>query len=187
MSDGPAEREAPADPEHLGARFVAGDEQALEALCRIWQGKVFRWVSRIVRDRGAAEEITAEAFWRAYRGRARFDPSRSFGAWIRRIATNAALDHLRRARPVIDERTTLADIPATDALPGRETRDQITVALARLSPKLRIVVMLGLIEDRPYAEIADALELSVATVKTRMSRATLGLRRELERLGVRRD
>src|SRR5580765_6634380 len=186
MSDGPAEREAPADPEHLGARFVAGDEQAFEALFRVWQGEVFRWVSRIVRDRGAAEEITAEAFWRAFRGRARFDPSRSFGAWIRRIATNAALDHLRRAQPVIDARAAVVDIAAADALPGRETRDEIAVALARLSPKLRIVVVLGLIEDRPYAEIADALEISVATVKTRMSRAMRALRRELERLGVRR-
>jgi RNA polymerase sigma factor (sigma-70 family) len=185
MRDGLAEREAPADPEHLGARFVAGDERAFEALFRVWQGEVFRWVLRIVRDRGVAEEITAEAFWRAYRSRARFDPSRSFGAWMRRIATNAALDHLRRARPAIDDRARLVDIPGVDPLPGRETRDQVAAALGHLSPKLRVVVMLGLIEDRPYAEIADALEISVATVKTRMSRAMRGMRRELERRGVR--
>lgn len=185
MSDGPAEREAPADPEHLGTRFVSGDEQAFEALFRIWEREVLRWVSRIVRDRGAAEEITAEAFWRAYRGRARFDPSRSFGAWMRRIATNAALDHLRRARPVIDARASLIDIPAADVSPERDASQQIAVALGRLSPKLRVVVMLGLVEDRPYAEIADALEVSVATVKTRMSRAIRRLRRELDKLGVR--
>jgi RNA polymerase sigma factor (sigma-70 family) len=185
MNDGPADRSASADPEQLAIRFVAGDEQAFEALFRLWQTDVFRWVSRIVRDRGAAEEITAEAFWRAYRGRARFDPARSFGAWIRRIASNAAIDHLRRAPVAIDDRARAIDLRAADPLPGREARDQIAVALGRLSPKLRVVVTLGLIEDRPYAEIADALEISVATVKTRMSRATRRLRHELDMLGVR--
>ena len=50
------------------------------------------------RDGSAADDVLVEAFWRAYRARARFDPSRSFGAWMRRIATNAALDHVRAAR-----------------------------------------------------------------------------------------
>jgi RNA polymerase sigma factor (sigma-70 family) len=185
MSDGPAERDAPVDAQELKVRFVAGDQKAFEGLFRAWQADVFRWVSRIVRDRGVAEEVTAEAFWRAYRGRAGFDASRSFGAWMRRIATNVALDHLRRARPDIDARVAPADIPAADVSAGRETRDSVAVALRRLSPKLRVVVTLALIEDRPYAEIADALAISVPTVKVRMSRAIRALRRELERLGVR--
>jgi RNA polymerase sigma-70 factor (ECF subfamily) len=53
---------------------------------------------RIVREPGDAEDVLVETFWRAYRARARFDPSRSFGAWIRRIATNAALAQLRSMR-----------------------------------------------------------------------------------------
>ena len=185
MSEEPAERDAPQDPGDLEVQFVAGDQQAFEALFRTWQGEVLRWVRRIVRDRGSAEDVTAEAFWRAYSARARFDASRSFGAWMRRIATNAALDHLRRARRDGDRRVASTDIPGADVSIGRETRDSVRVAVDRLSPKLRIVVILALIEDRPHAEIADALAISVPAVKMRMSRATRALRRELERLGVR--
>ena len=67
-------------------RFAAGDLVAFEALFRQFQGPVFGWIMRIVRDRGAAEELTVETFWRAWNARARFDPQREFGAWARRIA-----------------------------------------------------------------------------------------------------
>src|SRR5580765_8007549 len=74
-------------------RFVQGDQTAFETLFRKFEADVYRWIMRIVRDRSASDDVLVEAFWRAYRGRARFDASRSFGAWLRRIATNAALDH----------------------------------------------------------------------------------------------
>ena len=83
-------------------RFSTGDADAFETLFRKFEREVYRWVNRIVREPSDAEDVVVEAFWRAHRGCARFDPARSFGAWIRRIATNAALDHLRatRTRPV---------------------------------------------------------------------------------------
>ena len=74
-------------------RFVQGDQDAFEWLFRQFEGEVHRWIVRIVRDTSAADDVLVETFWRAYRGRARYDASRAFGAWIRRIATNAALDH----------------------------------------------------------------------------------------------
>ena len=83
--------------EDLLERFVQGDHQAFESLFRLFEVEVYRWSLRIVRDAATAEDVVVEAFWRAYRGRARFDSSRSFGAWMRRIATNVALDHLRAA------------------------------------------------------------------------------------------
>src|SRR5881227_1750662 len=88
-------------------RFAQGDVVAFEALFREFQGPVYGWIMRIVRDRGAAEELTVETFWRAWNARARFDPQREFGAWARRIASNLALNHLRSvgagfSRPVID-------------------------------------------------------------------------------------
>ena len=79
-------------------RFVHGDQDAFAALFRQFEVEVYCWILRIVRDASAADEALVEAFWRAYRARARFDPSRSFGAWMRRIATNVALDYLRAAR-----------------------------------------------------------------------------------------
>ena len=79
-------------------RFTQGDRQAFEALFRQFEREVYRWIVRIVREPTAAEDALIEAFWRAYRGRARFDPSRSFGAWMRRIATHTAIDQLNAAR-----------------------------------------------------------------------------------------
>jgi RNA polymerase sigma-70 factor (ECF subfamily) len=165
-------------------RFVAGDPDAFERLFRQLSGEVHRWILRIVRDPSAADDVLVEAFWRAYRGRARFDPSRSFGAWLRRIATNAALDELRAARKRsgwgrADDRT-----PAP-AGPDGATAESITLAFRALPPKLQLVASLALVEGLPYAEIADALSLPVGTVKSRVSRASEALRRELTRMGIR--
>src|SRR5688572_11193189 len=82
----------------LLARFVHGDRDAFERIFGQYEHEVYRWILRIVGERSAAEDALVEAFWRAYRSRARFDPSRSFGAWMRRIATNAALDQVKAAQ-----------------------------------------------------------------------------------------
>jgi DNA-directed RNA polymerase specialized sigma subunit, sigma24 homolog len=85
-------------PRDLLERFVRGDDQAFESLFRLFEREVYRWILRIVRDPSAAEDALVDAFWRAHRARARFDPSRSFGAWMRRIATNSALAQIAVAR-----------------------------------------------------------------------------------------
>ena len=80
-------------------RFAAGDLEAFESLFRKYQGEVYRWIMRFVRNSATAEDLTVETFWRMYRARAQFDLSKgNCGPWLRRIATNAALDHLRRSR-----------------------------------------------------------------------------------------
>lgn len=166
-------------------RFTAGDLDAFEALFREHQAEVYRWVVRIVRDPAVADELVVEAFWRAYRAHARFDARRSFGAWLRRISTNAALDHLRRRR---------AEIPLPEDLPGprppdaalsRETAGQIRRAMAGLPPKLRIVVLLSLVEEEPLERVAEALGISPAAAKMRLYRGVRLLRKKLERMGVR--
>ena len=165
-------------------RFVHGDPAAFESLFRQFEVEVFRWIVRIVRDASSAEDVLVEAFMRAYRGRARFDPSRSFGAWMRRIATNAALDQLRTARKEAGWSATDDHTPAPVGS-GRDLGDSIAFAFRRLPPKLQIVATLALVEEQPYAEIADALDLPVGTVKSRVFRAIRTLRRELADLGIR--
>ena len=76
------------------ARRQRGVRIAIQA----FEVEVYRWILSIVRDPGTAEDAVVGTFWRVYRGRARFDSSRSFGAWIRRIGTNAARDQLRAVR-----------------------------------------------------------------------------------------
>jgi RNA polymerase sigma-70 factor (ECF subfamily) len=165
-------------------RFVHGDRDAFELLFRQFEAEVYRWILRIVRDPSAAEDVLVDAFWRAFRGRARFDPTRSFGAWMRRIATHAAYDHLKSVR-----RRPVGNLPSGEiaALAGADVGLGEAVALAfdALPPKLKVVATLALIEERPYAEIADALDLPVGTIKSRVFRAVRALREELARLGVR--
>ena len=165
-------------------RFAAGDLEAFEALFRQHQREVYAWTVRIVRDSGIAEDLTVETFWRIYRSRARFDPAGNFRAWARRIATNVALDHLRHAR----KETELAqDYPAEvcgDPAVRGELRWQIRQAFVDLPAKYRVVATLALIEEEPYAEIAEALSISAALVKIRVFRAVRMLRKKLNSLGV---
>ncbi len=166
-------------------RFVQGESEAFEAVYRHYAGEVRRWVLRIVRDRDAADDVLVEAFWRAYRGRARFDSSRSFGAWMRRIATNASLDHLqtlrRRTKASAAMRATGPTVEAND----HALHQAIALAFRRLPPRLQVAATLALVEGQPYAEIAEALDVPVGTVKSRVFRATRALRKELKRLGIR--
>jgi RNA polymerase sigma-70 factor (ECF subfamily) len=165
-------------------RFSAGDLDAFEALFRQHQRQVYAWIVRIVRDSGIAEDLTVETFWRIYRSRARFDPAGNFGAWAYRIATNAALDHLRKSRREIE---LPADLPADscpDTAVQHEARDRIRKAFAQLPPKYRLVATLALIEDEPYERIAGAAGISVSLVKVRVFRAVRLLRKELSSLGI---
>ena len=169
-------------------RFARGDREAFEALFRQFEREVYRWILRIVREPTAAEDALVETFWRAYRGHARFDPSRSFGAWMRRIATNTAIDQLnagRRRNWIPLDAVTAGRVPRStgamrDGPDDFELRDAIRRAFVALPPKLRIVATLALIEGVPHAEIADAIGVSIGTVKSRLFRATRKLRKDLE-------
>src|SRR6059036_2745044 len=101
-------------------RFASGDLEAFEALFRQHQKEVYAWIVRIVRDIGIAEDLTVETFWRIYKARSRFQPQGNFRAWARRIATNAAFDHLRHSHRATD---LPEDLPrANDADPQSAAR-----------------------------------------------------------------
>ena len=164
--------------------FAQGELEAFETLFRQFQREVYGWIIRIVRDPGIAEDLTVETFWRIYQARSRFDPARSFGAWARRIATNAAFDYLKTVRPeVILTENHGQEMPPDPAV-QTDTRDRIEQAFAHLPAKLRIVATLALIEEQPYQEIAGALGISTGAVKSRVFRAVRLLRRTLKRMGV---
>ncbi len=132
-----------------------------------------------------AEELTVETFWRIYRARSRFDPSRDFGPWCRRIATNLALGHLKslRRQPAAAPKRWV-EAPAANAELLRDPDPRIEQAFRRLSPRLQLTATLALIEEKPYQEIADALGTSIGTVKSRVFRSIRLLRKYLRRLGI---
>jgi RNA polymerase sigma factor (sigma-70 family) len=163
-------------------RFTRGDLEAFEQLFREFHREVYGWLVRLTRDPGAAEDLTVDVFWRMYRAHARFDATRSFGAWARRIASNAALDHLRHARR---ERTP-GPPPATSTSESAARRDRdlrVERAFSTLPPKLRLVAQLALVDEMPQEEIASALGISRSAVKSRAARALKALRAALQHEG----
>lgn len=169
--------------------FRQGDLDAFETLFRLHQRAVYGWILRMVRNPGAAEELTAETFWRIYRAHARFDPARGFAGWARRIAAHAALDWMRARRTegqLTEELVTEPAAPAaSDAAVAAETRRKTALAFERLPPKLRIAAVLAVAEEQPQREVAEALGISVAAVKVRVFRALRLLRKDLEKQGIR--
>lgn len=165
-------------------RFAEGDPEAFALLFQQYHRDVYRWIARIVRDPGAAEDLTVETFWRIHRSHARFAAEGNFPAWARRIATNAAIDYLRQARredPLPDD---LSAACKPDHLVTAETRRAIHGAIATLPSRLRVVILLAFIEEEPYSQIADALGVSENAVKVRVFRAVRLLRKKLQQAGV---
>src|SRR5688572_30239654 len=129
------------------AREAPGEaEAAFEALYRSSRDDVFAYVCGLLRDRGAAEDVTAQAFERAYRRRSTFNPKRgSHRAWLFGIARNAALDELRRRSRHAELVTEPEDV---DAISGEEAaeaavrRTTIRKAMAQLSARERELVAL---------------------------------------------
>jgi RNA polymerase sigma-70 factor (ECF subfamily) len=160
-------------------RFAAGDLEAFEALFRSHQKEVYFWIVRIVRDHGIAEDLTVETFWRIHKSRARFKPDGNFRAWARRIATNAAFDHLRSNRPELGLSQDYPGPENTDSAVRCETRARIRNAFVQLPAKYRLVATLALIEEEPYNNIAEALGISISLVKIRVFRAVRMLRKKL--------
>jgi RNA polymerase sigma-70 factor (ECF subfamily) len=166
-------------------RFAAGDLDAFESLFRQYQGEVFRWIMRIVRNKETAEDLTVETFWRMHRAHAQFDVAKgNCGAWLRRIAMNAAIDHLRRSRqeiPLPDDLAAPAQQPPAEQL---ELRREILRAINELSPRIRAVILLALVEEEPYESIAQALGISENAVKVRVFRGVRILRKTLSQAGA---
>ncbi len=162
-------------------RFVQGDLDAFETVFRQLQHEVYGWIVRIVRDPAAAEDLTIETFWRIYRARARFEPGRGLAPWARRVAIHVAFSHLKAARPEV---SLTIDLPQISHAPDEDVHAAIRTAFAGLPSRLQGVAALALIEEKPYAEIARAVGMSPAAVKSRVFRAVRLLRKKLRRLGV---
>jgi RNA polymerase sigma-70 factor (ECF subfamily) len=176
------------EPSDVLNRFRQGDLDAFETLFRQHQRQIYAWILRIVRDPGAAEDLTIESFWRIHRAHTRFEPAQGFEGWARRIATHAAFDWLRtrRDKNEVDANgcAELAAPATSDPALTAEIRMNTALAFGRLPPKLRIAAALAVIEEQPHKEVASALGISVAAVKLRVFRALRLLRRDLQQQGI---
>jgi len=180
----------PASPDPIEADLIrkarGGNLFAFEEMVKRYQRRVYGVARRIVQRHDVADDVTQEAFLRGYQALASFDVERPFGPWICRIAANLAVNHVRspRAREQelpeghLETRSNASD-PLRDVLEN-EAQSVLQQALAGLPPDQRAVLVLRVVEDLSYREIADALQLEMGTVMSRLSRAREKLRRALE-------
>ncbi|TMK72615.1 MAG: sigma-70 family RNA polymerase sigma factor [Actinobacteria bacterium] len=158
----------------------SGVDTAFEELYRSSRDDVYAYVAGLLRDRSAAEDVTAQAFERAYRRRRTFNPGRgSRRAWLFGIARNAALDELRRRR----RGARLVTDPEDDALaPAHEMaevavrRTALRMAIAELSPRERELVALKFFAGLTNGEIASVIGTSETNAGTKLHRVIQKLR-----------
>jgi RNA polymerase sigma-70 factor (ECF subfamily) len=161
----------------LVGRAVGGDLGAFEELVERHRDVVTRVVGRIA-SADDAEDVSQDAFLRAFHRLERFRGEAPFRSWLLRIAHNAALDHLRRRRPErLDEAMLEGSVdesaqrPPAETLERRERIDRLERKLRGLSGPHRAVLVLRDVEGLTYEEIATLTDAPVGTVKGRLHRA----------------
>src|SRR5437870_5493822 len=130
---------------------------------------VYRTVRAIDLDPHEAEDITQESFAKAYRSRTRYKPTAPVGAWLHRIAVNAAISHLRRRRLARLLPARLYQAPDDRDYARSEARGLCEAALAQLSPQLRACVVLHYFHDYSRDDIAEILGIPTGTVAARIA------------------
>src|SRR5256885_5022782 len=179
-----------------------GDVGAFEQLIKRYDRNVFRIAQHITQNREDAEDVVQDAFLKAFQNLEQFQGQSKFYTWLVRIAVNEALMKLRRRRP---ERTVSLDEEVKtedDSLPREvadwspnpeqqysqaELREILTRTIQGLPPGFRTVFVLRDVEGLSTEETAEALDLSIPAVKSRLLRARLQLRERLSRYFQRRE
>ena len=163
----------------LVSRCQAGDQDAFARLFDQYKNLVYRTAVLTLGDPVEAEDVMQEVFVQVHRHLGKYDPARgAFTTWLYRITVNRSLNWRRR----LPTTRSFDDLPE-HAMLG-EQRDEesrlddgaaVQQALGRLSPKLRVVIVLRYYWDLPYAEIAEVLEVPLGTVKSRLNAALQAL------------
>jgi RNA polymerase sigma-70 factor (ECF subfamily) len=182
----------------LAERLRAGDEAAYEALIFRFEQPVFGVVSRLLEDPADAPDVVQEVFLKIFRNITSFRGDSSLKTWIYRIAVNEARNQQRwfgrhRGKEIGLEAETADALGVGDWLPDptpgpyeevldHEVQAMVEEALKRISPTYHTALVLREVEELSYEEIAQILEISLGTVKSRILRGRDALRRELAAL-----
>ncbi len=180
------------DDARLMLAFRDGDRRAFDALFARYTPRVLTFLTRLVRDRARAEELTQDVFVRIYNAADRYEPRARFSTWIFGIAHNLGLNELARAHRRYERGDTpLEELGAADPEPGAdekveaaELRVRLERALGKLPDRQRAALLLRSEQGLAYEEIAVALDASVSSVKSLIHRARETLIAELGEEGA---
>jgi RNA polymerase sigma-70 factor, ECF subfamily len=169
------DRQSGRDDAALVADFLAGDEQAFDALVARHERRVYAICYRYFGNTSDAEDATQDTFLTLLRRASTYAGTAAFSTWLYRVATNACNDlarrRARRPRSAGTDVERLADWAAAgDPLGDRELGVDLERALATLEPATRTAIILHDVRGLPYEEIATQLDLPVGTVKSRIHR-----------------
>lgn len=182
----------------LISAYVGGDERAFEILVGRYQNKLINYLNTLIHDYSTAVDLSQEAFIRVYRNAGHYKGEYQFSTWLYRIATNLAIDEMRRRKrkgrfffhnvvgsaqneEKVSSVPDLRDSPER-RLDQKEKLCRLQGAVDALPEKYRLSFVLKEVQELSYQEIAKALRISQGTVKSRVRRAKLLLRRKLSEL-----
>ena len=178
----------------LISAYLDGNEYVLELLVHRYQDKLVRYLHSLIHDHELAVDLAQEAFIRVYRHADRYDGRYRFSTWLYRIATNLAIDEIRRSRRrgrFFNNITALfqgdeitARLPDVRQCPEKtlDRKERVRLlegAIDSLPEKYRVSFVLKEVQELSYEETAEILELSMGTVKSRIHRAKMLLRKKL--------
>lgn len=181
--------------QRLVERVQRGEKAAFDLLVLKYQRKIFRLLSRLIRDPAEVEDIAQEAFVKAYRALPNFRGDSAFYTWLYRIAINTAKNHLvsqgRRAptsteadieeAETFDDGEHLRDLNTPDSmLLSKQVAEAVNRAIDQLPEDLRTAIVLREIEGLSYEEIAESMNCPIGTVRSRIFRAREAIAQELK-------
>jgi len=175
------------EPKDLIVRVRAGDTQAWGDLYREYAPAIFRFCRRAMPTKEDAEDATMEIFMKLREKLAQFDPSRSFSAWLYKVAANHCWDMLRRRKARHEkDMDDVEEVPLEAPEPNQlerlieeRTSDEVRKALARLGARARMALVMRYYSEMSYDEIADALGVRRPFVGVVLLRARHELRQAL--------
>ncbi|MBN1296115.1 sigma-70 family RNA polymerase sigma factor [bacterium] len=176
----------PISDDDLMCRFQQGDESGFLRLLERYQDRILNFIFRMINDRQLAEDLTQEVFVRIYMNAGRYHPGSRFAPWLYRIASNLAINELRRRKrwrfvtidshPADDDRMVITDLEDEDSISPdqhveqKEAAEEVAEALERIPVKYRAPLILRELEGYDYEEIAQILDVPRGTVKSRLNR-----------------
>jgi RNA polymerase sigma-70 factor (ECF subfamily) len=169
-------------------RAQRGDERAFTLILRAYELPVYNYVLRLVGDRSLAEDLTQEVFLRVYQGLPSFSLRSKFTTWLFQVTKNRVLDELRATERRPRATVALDDVPPLEVLDAPMERleaiDAVWRAVENLTVDLKMALLLRDVVGMSYTEIADALEITLATVKWRIYKAREEVQLALAREGI---
>lgn len=181
--------------QQLVERVQRGDKGAFDLLVSKYQRKIFRLLSRLIRDTAEVEDVAQEAFIKAYRALPNFRGESAFYTWLYRIAINTAKNHLvsqgRRVpttteadieeAETFDDGERLRDLNTPESmLRTKQVAEAVNRAIDQLPEDLRTAIVLREIEGLSYEEIAESMNCPIGTVRSRIFRAREAIAQELK-------